>query len=135
MSAANGGRPSLLAGSELRSRAGSHFSHLLCELDQRRRARDPRDITYGGYQIIGLEHGGGVVGGWGNANLGYAFDLGDVEVWVKEWTNEEVEALRRECRKRPRPVAQGAGRDRHARSASAMVARRAALALAWLFET
>jgi hypothetical protein len=49
------------------------------------RARDPRDLTYGGYQIVDIEVGG-VVAGWGNANRGYSLDLDSVE----EWTNREV---------------------------------------------
>jgi hypothetical protein len=45
------------------------------------RARDPRDLTFGGYQIIDPAHGG-VVAGWGNANRGYALDLAAVENWL-----------------------------------------------------
>lgn len=47
------------------------------------RARDVRDITYGGYQITDIQTGG-VVAGWGNANRGYAFTLDDVEAWLAE---------------------------------------------------
>lgn len=47
------------------------------------RARDPRDLTYGGYQIVDHEVGG-VAAGWGNANRGYALDLDGVEDWVKQ---------------------------------------------------
>lgn len=47
------------------------------------RARDVRDITYGGYQITDVQTGG-VVAGWGNANRGYAFTLDDVETWLTE---------------------------------------------------
>ena len=46
------------------------------------RARDPRDLTHGGYQIVNLTHGG-LVAGWGNANRGYALDLDDVEEWTE----------------------------------------------------
>jgi hypothetical protein len=46
------------------------------------RARDPRDLTYGGYQIVDPTHGGPVAG-WGNANRGYALDLDGVEDWAK----------------------------------------------------
>ena len=46
-------------------------------------ARDPDDITFGGYQIADLEHGG-LVAGFGNVQRGYAFDLNDVEAWVRE---------------------------------------------------
>ena len=49
------------------------------------RARDPDDITYGGYQIINLEHGG-VDAGYGNANRGFAFDLDQVEEWIADQT-------------------------------------------------
>ena len=47
------------------------------------RARDPDALTYGGYQIIDPEING-LVAGLGNANRGYAFDLDDVEEWIKE---------------------------------------------------
>jgi hypothetical protein len=47
------------------------------------RARDPRSLTYGGYQITDLRQGV-VVAGWGNADRGYAFDLDDVERWVRK---------------------------------------------------
>ena len=46
------------------------------------RARDPRDLTHGGYQIVHPAHGG-LVAGWGNANRGYALDLDDVEEWTE----------------------------------------------------
>jgi hypothetical protein len=49
------------------------------------RARDLRDLTYGGYQIVDHE-AGSVAAGWGNANRGYALDLDGVE----DWTNREV---------------------------------------------
>jgi hypothetical protein len=45
------------------------------------RARDPRDLTYGGYQITDMQHGG-VVAGWGNAERGYALDLDAAEAWL-----------------------------------------------------
>ena len=48
---------------------------------EKSRARDPRDLTFGGYQIIDTATGG-VTAGWGNANRGYAFDLDDVERWA-----------------------------------------------------
>lgn len=50
---------------------------------EKSRARDPRDLTYGGYQITDLQNGG-VSAGWGNANRGYAFDLDDVEAWIAQ---------------------------------------------------
>jgi hypothetical protein len=43
------------------------------------RARDPRDITYGGYQLIDIQTS---VAGWGSANRGYALDLDGVEEWL-----------------------------------------------------
>jgi hypothetical protein len=45
--------------------------------------RDPDDITYGGYQIADLEHGS-LVAGFGNAHRDYAFDLNDVERWIRQ---------------------------------------------------
>lgn len=45
------------------------------------RARDPRDLTYGGYQLVNIETGG-VDAGFGNAGRGYAFDLDEVEAWL-----------------------------------------------------
>jgi hypothetical protein len=49
---------------------------------QRGRARDPRDITFAGYQIIDLRTGG-LVAGWGNADRGFALDLEGVEAWLR----------------------------------------------------
>jgi hypothetical protein len=46
-------------------------------------ARDPDSLTFGGYQITDIQHGG-VVAGWGNAHRGYALDLDDVEAWIRE---------------------------------------------------
>jgi hypothetical protein len=46
------------------------------------RARDPRDLTYGGYQIVDPTTGG-IAAGWGNANHGYGLDLDDAESWAK----------------------------------------------------
>jgi hypothetical protein len=55
---------------------------------EKSRARDPRDLTYGGYQIVdtGVHGGvnGNVVAGWGNANRGYTLDLDGVEQWLKD---------------------------------------------------
>jgi hypothetical protein len=45
-------------------------------------ARDPDDITYGGYQIADLEHGS-LVAGFGHAHRDHAFDLNDVETWMR----------------------------------------------------
>jgi hypothetical protein len=47
------------------------------------RARDPHDITFGGYQLVDHEFNS-LSAGWGNANRGFAFDLDDVEQWLKE---------------------------------------------------
>jgi len=47
----------------------------------RSRARDPRDITYGGYQLVDLQVGGCVLG-WGNADRGYAATLNEVEEFL-----------------------------------------------------
>lgn len=47
----------------------------------RSRARDPRDLTFGGYQIVDVQTGG-VVAGYGNANRGYSLDLDEVEAWL-----------------------------------------------------
>ena len=46
------------------------------------RARDPRGLTYGGYQIVDPTTGG-IAAGWGNANRGYGLRLDDVERWAK----------------------------------------------------
>lgn len=45
------------------------------------RARDPRDITFDGYQLVDLEIGG-VVFGYGNASRGYAASLDEIEEWL-----------------------------------------------------
>jgi len=45
------------------------------------RARDPQALTYGGYQLINLEHGGCDCG-WGNAGRGYAATLDDIEEFL-----------------------------------------------------
>lgn len=45
------------------------------------RARDPRDITFEGYQLVNIE-GGGCVCGYGNANRGYAADLKEIEAFL-----------------------------------------------------
>jgi hypothetical protein len=46
------------------------------------RARDSRDITYGGYMLVDLESGGASVGGTGNAGRGYSADLAEIETWL-----------------------------------------------------
>jgi hypothetical protein len=48
---------------------------------QKSRARDPGALTYGGYQLTDLQHGG-VVLGQGNLDRGYAADLDAVEHWL-----------------------------------------------------
>jgi hypothetical protein len=45
------------------------------------RARDPRDLTFGGYQLVDVETGG-LSFGYGNANRGYAADLDGIEEWL-----------------------------------------------------
>jgi len=47
------------------------------------RARDERDITYGGYQIVDASTNF-LAGGWGNLNRGYALDLDGVEAWIRK---------------------------------------------------
>jgi hypothetical protein len=47
------------------------------------RARDPRDLTHGGYQIVDAQRNF-LVAGHGNAGRGYALDLEDVEAWIAE---------------------------------------------------
>lgn len=53
---------------------------------EKSRARDPRSLTYGGYQLVDLETGG-VVFGYGNAGRGYAADLGEVEEYLSRGRN------------------------------------------------
>jgi hypothetical protein len=50
------------------------------------RARDPDDITYGGYQIVDVQING-LVAGNGNAGRCYALDLAGVQEWI-EWATE-----------------------------------------------
>ena len=45
------------------------------------RARDPHDLTYGGYQLVDIRRNF-VVAGWGNAGRGYALDVDSVEEWL-----------------------------------------------------
>ena len=45
------------------------------------RARDPHDLTYGGYQLVDIRRNF-VVAGWGNVGRGYALDLDSVEEWL-----------------------------------------------------
>lgn len=47
------------------------------------RARDPRDLTFGGYQIVDARTNL-MAGGWGNLNRGYALDLDGVQAWLEE---------------------------------------------------
>jgi hypothetical protein len=46
------------------------------------RARDPDDLTYGGYHIVDVQING-LVAGHGNAGRGYALTLGDVQEWIE----------------------------------------------------
>ena len=46
-------------------------------------ARDPDDITYGGYMIVQLDRNIVVAGRSGSARRGYTLDLDEVEVWVR----------------------------------------------------
>lgn len=48
---------------------------------QKSRARDPRDLTFGGYQIVDHQVGG-VVAGYADHQRGYDFTLEDVETWI-----------------------------------------------------
>jgi hypothetical protein len=49
---------------------------------QKSRARDPRDLTYNGYQIV--DTGGNyLVAGLGNAKRGFALSLDGVEDWLR----------------------------------------------------
>jgi len=52
------------------------------------RARDPQDITFGGYQLVDLETNG-VVFGYGNANRGFSASLDEVEDWLKPSASEQ----------------------------------------------
>jgi hypothetical protein len=49
---------------------------------QKSRARDPHDLTYGGYQIIDTG-GNHLVAGFGNVGRGYALSLDGVEAWLE----------------------------------------------------
>jgi len=48
---------------------------------EKSRARDPRDLTFGGYQIVDLRTGI-LVAGLGNIERGYALTLAGVEAWI-----------------------------------------------------
>ena len=52
-------------------------------------ARDPHDITFGGYQIVDIATGG-VVAGSGNVSRGYALGLDEVEAWITAHNHGEV---------------------------------------------
>jgi len=45
------------------------------------RARDPRALTYGGYQLVNIQTGACDFG-WGNAGRGYAASLDDIEEFL-----------------------------------------------------
>jgi hypothetical protein len=45
------------------------------------RARDPDDLTFGGYQIVDVQING-LVEGHGNAGRGYGMTLDDVQEWI-----------------------------------------------------
>lgn len=47
----------------------------------RSRARDKRDLTFGGYQVVHMETNQLVVG-MGNLNRGYSLNLDQVEAWT-----------------------------------------------------
>lgn len=51
----------------------------------RSRARDPDDITFGGYQIVDIRING-LVAGFGNVNRGYSMSLDDVQAWLTDET-------------------------------------------------
>ncbi len=53
-------------------------------------ARDPDDLTYGGYQIVDVQING-LVGGHGNAGRGYAMTLDDVQEWIEDETKTEAD--------------------------------------------
>jgi hypothetical protein len=50
---------------------------------QKSRARDPRDLTYAGFQLCDQRRGG-VVAGFGNADRGFALDLDEIEAWLNK---------------------------------------------------
>jgi hypothetical protein len=52
------------------------------------RARDPDDLTFGGYQIVDVQING-LVAGFGNAGRGYSYSLDDVRGWVRDETEGE----------------------------------------------
>ena len=45
-------------------------------------------VTFGGYQIVGVEING-LVGGHGNASRGYALDLGGMQEWIEHETEDK----------------------------------------------
>jgi hypothetical protein len=49
------------------------------------RARDPYDITFGGYQVVNLRTDG-LAAGHGNAGRGYALTLDGVQGWITSMT-------------------------------------------------
>lgn len=65
---------------------------------ERSRARDPRDITFGGYQVRSLETSQIVLGNDGNLGRGYAASIDDVERWLNR-TPVKVHSERKTTRR------------------------------------
>jgi hypothetical protein len=55
------------------------------------RARDPYDVTFGGYQIVDIQING-LVGGHG-IGRGYGFTLDDVQDWITRTGNRKAGSL------------------------------------------
>ena len=73
-------------------------------------ARDPRDLTFGGYMILDHAVGGAVAGGQGNAGRGYSLDLNDVERWATEESfNRRAAGGGEGAENPPSPQCRGAG--------------------------
>ncbi len=52
------------------------------------RARDPHDLTFGGYQVVDIRSNG-LAAGHGNAGRGYALSLDGVQDWITWRTTED----------------------------------------------
>jgi len=68
----------------------------------RSRARDPRDLTYGGYVLVDIETNGIVFGGelsHPNADRGFGASLEDIEEFLTHGPAEPAKAVRKRAKK------------------------------------